>query len=90
MSEYKGELMQEVPALEDIPTECRRCRKVFPDKDMVWILANPPNEKWFVCEHCARVIGWCNRSIEIINDIFDSAKEEKYRWAPARMQCSGR
>ena len=88
MSEFKGELAQKAPALEDIPTECRRCGKVFPDKDMVWINAKP-GEKWFVCEHCASIIGWCNHNIEIITGIFDRAKEG-HRWAPVRTPCSGR
>lgn len=61
----KGEPAMNAPALEDIPTECRRCHRIFDDKDLVWIQKDR-NEKWFVCDHCAEIIGYCNHMIDMI------------------------
>lgn len=67
-----GEQLAAAPALADIPTECRRCHRIFDDKDLVWIQKDV-NEKWFVCGHCAEVIGNCNRTIDMIR-----ALQEEY------------
>ena len=61
----KGEPVMKAPELESIPTECRRCHRIFDDKELVWIQYDRTT-KWFVCEHCADIIGHCNRIIDKI------------------------
>ena len=58
--------------IEDIPTECRRCHKVFDDKEMSWMLIRP-GEMWWVCDHCADSIAWANKCIALL----EAAKREK-------------
>lgn len=62
----KGEPVMKAPDLESIPTECRRCHRIFDDKDLVWIQYDRTT-KWFVCEHCADIIARCNRIIDNIH-----------------------
>ena len=56
------------PALEDIPTECHRCHKIFNDGEMRWMQVSP-TEKWWVCDHCAECIAWANRVIAILDEV---------------------
>ena len=63
----KDEQVMKAASIESIPTECRRCNRIFEDKDLVWIQTDR-NEKWFVCDHCADIIGYCNRMIDLIRE----------------------
>ena len=57
-----------IPALEDIPTECHRCHKIFDDSEMGWMQVSP-TEKWWVCDHCAECIAWANRCINLLRQV---------------------
>jgi len=70
----KGEPAMKAPELDSIPTECRRCHRIFDDKDLVWIQYDRTT-KWFVCDHCAEVIGYCNRMIDMLRRCQEVCKE---------------
>ena len=53
--------------LEDIPTECRRCHRIWDDSEMMWVQVHR-NEKWWVCEHCADSIAWAERCIALLEE----------------------
>ncbi len=53
--------------LDDIPTECRRCHKIFDESELEWATINR-GEKWLVCSHCADAIAWANRMILLLRD----------------------
>jgi len=74
MSEFKGQLAQN--ALGGIPTECRRCRRLFDDKEMCWVDVNP-GERWWVCYECSKAIVWANNQIKAATAAWDSVKKGK-------------
>ena len=53
--------------IEDIPTECRRCHRIWDDREMVWGQVHR-NENWWVCEHCADSIAWAERCIALLEE----------------------
>ena len=76
----KNEKVTMASMIESIPTECRRCNRIFEDKDLVWIQKDE-NEKWLVCDHCADIIGWCNRMIDSLRECQKGYEETPLRRA---------
>ena len=57
-------------------TACRRCQNIGVTTEAVRWVNRRDNEKWFVCEDCARAIEWANsRSAEFRRNLDEILNE---------------
>ena len=48
--------------------QCRRCQNVGVKKSGKYWVSMSNNERWFVCEQCAKDIEWANRRMRQFNE----------------------